>query len=63
MIKGIIKQYITCRHPNKVVIRKIMCADTRIKTKWMEKFECDECKRNFYGKYFYEYGNERHYID
>jgi transposase-like protein len=64
IVKRIIRQYLTCKHSNKVVIKKIICTDnTKIKAKWMEKFECQDCKRTFYGKYFYEYGDSRHYVD
>jgi hypothetical protein len=61
-LKRIIKQYITCKHTDYDVIRKIMCPDNRPKTKWMEKCKCKECGRIYYSDYFYEYGKERHYV-
>ena len=63
LFKKLFKQYVTCKHENKKVLKKIMCPSESIKIKWMEKFECVDCKRKTYGGYFFEYGSERHYID
>ncbi len=62
-IKKIIEQYITCKHEEYTVIRKIFCGfDDYNKTpKWLERRKCLKCNREYYSDYFIEYGKERHY--
>ena len=63
-IKRIIEQYITCKHEDYEVIRKIICLENNgdFKSKWMERRRCKVCSREYYSDYFYEYGKKRHYI-
>jgi len=56
-------QYFKCKHTNKILVKKIMDASGYdAKPKFFDKMKCEKCDRIFYSKYYYEYGNERHYI-
>ena len=61
-IRKLIKQYITCKHEEYVVMREIMCPHNGYKPKWVDRCKCKICDREYYSEFYYQSYGEKLFI-